>query len=137
MEITSTGRRKTAAASVRMVAGSGKITVNGVAFEKYFETEALRGYIMQPLKVCNSETAFDILGDFLSHPHIPLSRGISVKKGGRGFFNKALHNLVYLIRRGNARITKAKIENVILANNCLSLTGIFKYLPYNRWLSSK
>ena len=60
MEITSTGRRKTAAASVRMVAGSGKITVNGVAFEKYFETEALRGYIMQPLKVCNSETAFDI-----------------------------------------------------------------------------
>ena len=60
MEITSTGRRKTAAASVRMVAGSGKITVNGVAFEKYFDTEALRGYIMQPLKVCNSETAFDI-----------------------------------------------------------------------------
>ena len=60
MEITSTGLRKTAAASVRMVAGSGKITVNGVAFEKYFETEALRGYIMQPLKVCNSETAFDI-----------------------------------------------------------------------------
>lgn len=60
MEITSTGRRKTAAASVRMVAGSGKITVNGVSFEKYFETEALRGYIMQPLKVCNSETAFDI-----------------------------------------------------------------------------
>ena len=60
MEITSTGRRKTAAASVRMVAGSGKITVNGVAFEKYFQTEALRGYIMQPLKVCNSETAFDI-----------------------------------------------------------------------------
>ena len=60
MEITSTGRRKTAAAIVRMVAGSGKITVNGVAFEKYFETEALRGYIMQPLKVCNSETAFDI-----------------------------------------------------------------------------
>ena len=60
MEITSTGRRKTAAASVRMVAGSGKITVNGVAFEKYFETEALRGYIMQPLKDCNSETAFDI-----------------------------------------------------------------------------
>ncbi|MBO5958886.1 MAG: 30S ribosomal protein S9 [Lentisphaeria bacterium] len=60
MEITSTGRRKTAAASVRMVAGSGKITVNGVAFDKYFETEALRGYIMQTLKVCNSETAFDI-----------------------------------------------------------------------------
>lgn len=59
-EITSTGRRKTASASVRLVAGSGKITVNGVPFTKYFETEALRGYIMQPLKVCNSETSFDI-----------------------------------------------------------------------------
>ncbi len=59
-EITSTGRRKTASASVRLVAGSGKITVNGIPFNKYFETEALCGYIMQPLKVCNSETSFDI-----------------------------------------------------------------------------
>ncbi len=59
-EITSTGRRKTASASVRLVAGSGKITVNGVPFNKYFETEALCGYIMQPLKVCNSENSFDI-----------------------------------------------------------------------------
>ncbi len=59
-EITSTGRRKTASASVRLAAGSGKITVNGIPFNKYFETEALCGYIMQPLKVCNSETSFDI-----------------------------------------------------------------------------
>lgn len=59
-EISSTGRRKCASARVRLASGSGKITVNGVAFNKYFETEALRGYIMQPLKVCNSETSFDI-----------------------------------------------------------------------------
>ncbi len=59
-EITSTGRRKTASASVRLTAGSGKIIVNGIPYDKYFETEALCGYILQPLKVCNSETSFDI-----------------------------------------------------------------------------
>lgn len=60
LEITTTGRRKSASARVRLSSGTGKITVNGEAFEKYFETEALRGYILQPLKVCNSVSSFDI-----------------------------------------------------------------------------
>ena len=48
-EICTTGRRKTASASVRLSEGTGKIVINGVEFEKYFQTEALRGYICQPL----------------------------------------------------------------------------------------
>ncbi len=60
IEITTTGRRKTAAARVRFSAGTGKITVNGECYTKYFETEALRGYIQQPLKVCKAEGAYDI-----------------------------------------------------------------------------
>ena len=48
-EICTTGRRKTASASVRLSEGTGKIVINGVEFEKYFQTEALRGYINQPL----------------------------------------------------------------------------------------
>lgn len=48
-EICTTGRRKSASASVRLSEGTGKIVVNGVEFEKYFQTEAIRGYISQPL----------------------------------------------------------------------------------------
>ena len=58
--IAATGRRKCASARVRIDAGSGKITVNGQKFEEYFETEALRGYVMQPLNVSGVAEAYDI-----------------------------------------------------------------------------
>ena len=58
--IAATGRRKCASARVRIDAGSGKITVNGQKFEEYFETEALRGYVMQPLNVSGAAEAYDI-----------------------------------------------------------------------------
>ena len=41
-EFLGTGRRKTAVARVRLASGSGKITVNGRAFENYFPLETLR-----------------------------------------------------------------------------------------------
>ncbi|MBE6374510.1 MAG: 30S ribosomal protein S9 [Lentisphaerae bacterium] len=59
-EICATGRRKSASARVRIVAGSGKITVNDEAFEKYFASDATRGYILQPLKLTGMESALDI-----------------------------------------------------------------------------
>ena len=59
-EFCATGRRKSASARVRIAAGSGKITVNDETFEKYFASEATRGYIMQPLKLTGKETALDI-----------------------------------------------------------------------------
>ena len=46
-----TGRRKTATARVTLAEGTGKWTVNGVAIEKYIPSEALRDYLMQPLKI--------------------------------------------------------------------------------------
>ena len=58
--ISATGRRKCASARVRIDAGTGKITVNGQKFEEYFETEALRGYVMQPLNVSGTAEAYDI-----------------------------------------------------------------------------
>ena len=50
-ELRTTGRRKCASARVVLAEGTGVITVNGKKFEDYFNTEALRGYIMQPLAV--------------------------------------------------------------------------------------
>lgn len=58
--ILTTGRRKTASARVRIASGSGKINVNGMDFTKYFETEALRGFILQPLKVTNTAELYDV-----------------------------------------------------------------------------
>jgi small subunit ribosomal protein S9 len=45
-----TGRRKTSVARVRLRPGSGKITVNGRAFEEYFVTEMERHLVTQTLE---------------------------------------------------------------------------------------
>ena len=49
IEFLGTGRRKTAIARVRLATGSGKITVNGRAFENYFPLDTLRATVSQPL----------------------------------------------------------------------------------------
>ncbi|MDD3885517.1 MAG: 30S ribosomal protein S9 [Victivallaceae bacterium] len=59
-EIWATGRRKCAVARVRVKSGSGKIEVNGKTMEEYFPVEALRGFVMQVLKVGNAEGKIDI-----------------------------------------------------------------------------
>jgi len=58
-EFIATGRRKTAVARVRLAPGSGKITVNGRAFENYFPTEALRGVVSRPLALTDNAAKFD------------------------------------------------------------------------------
>jgi len=57
-----TGRRKTAIARVRLsvASGTGKITVNGRAFETYFPTESLRMVVNQPLVVTSTTDKYDI-----------------------------------------------------------------------------
>jgi small subunit ribosomal protein S9 len=58
-EFLGTGRRKTSIARVRLMSGSGKITVNGRAFENYFPMESLRGTASQPLAVTGTADKFD------------------------------------------------------------------------------
>lgn len=59
-EIQATGRRKCAVARVRIKPGTGKVMINGKAITEYFPTEALRGYIAQPLAVSSNVNKFDI-----------------------------------------------------------------------------
>lgn len=59
--IWSTGRRKCATARVRLRPGNGKITVNGKTFEEFFPTEAIRGYIVQPLNVTGSKDRYEVI----------------------------------------------------------------------------
>lgn len=49
MQYLGTGRRKTAIARVRLSTGTGKILVNGRAFEQYFPLDTLRMHATQPL----------------------------------------------------------------------------------------
>ena len=56
-----TGRRKTSTARVFLRPGSGAISVNHKAFDKFFTTEALRMQIRTPLVVTETAEKFDIL----------------------------------------------------------------------------
>ena len=58
--ITASGRRKASNAHVKMVPGTGKITVNGQDVNEYLPFEVLVMDLKQPLVVTNNETAFDI-----------------------------------------------------------------------------
>jgi small subunit ribosomal protein S9 len=59
-EFLGTGRRKTSVARVRLATGSGKITVNGRAFETYFPTDTLRMVVSQPFVVTSMTGKFDV-----------------------------------------------------------------------------
>lgn len=58
--ILTVGRRKCASARVRMTRGTGKITVNRRAFDEYFTTESIRGFIQQPLVLASKAGEYDI-----------------------------------------------------------------------------
>ena len=56
-----TGRRKTAVARVRLIAGAGKWLVNDVEIEQYIPSEALRSYLRQPLALTGLDGKFDVI----------------------------------------------------------------------------
>ncbi|WP_348664083.1 30S ribosomal protein S9 [Chlamydia vaughanii] len=60
-ESVATGRRKQAVSSVRLRPGTGKIDVNGKAFEDYFPLEIQRVTILSPLKVLGNIEEFDLI----------------------------------------------------------------------------
>ena len=61
--ICATGRRKNAVASVRLIQGSGKLLANGRDFKGYFSLLSARNYVLQPLKLTNMDTKFDIFAN--------------------------------------------------------------------------
>ena len=58
--ITGTGRRKTSVAQVRMLPGTGKITVNKLPINEYFPIEVYRTHAMRPIVVAKAEGKYDI-----------------------------------------------------------------------------
>lgn len=56
-----TGRRKEAVARVRLIEGTGKITLNGRPLEEYFPSRAHRMVVTTPLRVLGREKDFDVI----------------------------------------------------------------------------
>ena len=60
VQYIATGRRKRSVARVRMMQGTGKITVNGRSFNDFFTRESHRLIIMQPLELVKMPAQYDI-----------------------------------------------------------------------------
>ncbi|MBR0576269.1 30S ribosomal protein S9 [Proteiniclasticum sp. BAD-10] len=56
-----TGRRKKSVARVRLVPGSGNVTINKRDIENYFGLETLRTIVNQPLVLTNTKNSYDVL----------------------------------------------------------------------------
>ena len=57
--IITVGRRKTAVARVKLVDGSGKVTINNKELEQYFPLEMLREEVMRPFEVTATKGRYD------------------------------------------------------------------------------
>lgn len=68
-EFAATGRRKTSVARVRLVKGSGSVTVNGLDVEEYFDTKDMIDTVNRPLVLTDRKGQYDLK--------------VSVKGGGK------------------------------------------------------
>ena len=56
-----TGRRKSSIARVRLVEGTGVITINDKSIDEYFGLETLKVIVKQPLTVTNTLSKYDVI----------------------------------------------------------------------------
>ncbi len=97
-----TGRRKNAVARVRLVPGTGKITVNGREALEYFGREALVNFAKTPFKVTDTVDHFDVIalcdGGGISGQAGALRHGISRALLEAGDYREDLKKAGYLTR---------------------------------------
>ena len=56
-----TGRRKSSIARVRLIPGSGKVTINGREMQEYFGLKTLELIVRQPLVLTEMEDKYDVV----------------------------------------------------------------------------
>ena len=97
-----TGRRKNAIARVRLVPGTGKVTVNGREALDYFGRQALIDSFMAPFKVTDTEGHFDVIarlnGGGISGQAGALRHGISRALLEAGDYRQELKKAGFLTR---------------------------------------
>ena len=97
-----TGRRKNAIARVRLVPGTGKVTVNGREGREFFGREALLNYALTPFKVTDTIGHFDVIalcnGGGISGQAGALRHGISRALLDAGDYRAELKKAGFLTR---------------------------------------
>ena len=61
MQYQGTGRRKSSVARVRLIPGTGKITVNKRDLDNYFGTEIVKREVKRPFEVAGCEGKYDVI----------------------------------------------------------------------------
>ena len=61
MQYQGTGRRKSSVARVRLIPGTGKITVNKKDLDDYFGMEIAKREVRRPLELVGAEGKFDVV----------------------------------------------------------------------------
>ena len=97
-----TGRRKNAIARVRIVPGTGKVTVNGRDGKEYFGRQQLLDNAVAPFKVTDTEGEFDVIarcnGGGISGQSGALRHGISRALLQAGEYRAELKKAGFLTR---------------------------------------
>ena len=99
-----TGRRKSSIARVRLVEGTGKITVNGKDLEEFFGADTLKVIVKQPLTVTNTLDKYDVIA--------------SVNGGGfSGQAGAIRHGVARALNEANAEFRPALKSNGFLTRD--------------------
>ena len=61
MQYYGTGRRKSSVARVRLIPGTGNITVNKKPLEEYFGMEIVKREVKRPFEIAGCEGKFDVI----------------------------------------------------------------------------
>ena len=99
-----TGRRKSSIARVRLVEGTGKITINGKDIDEFFGLETLKVIVKQPLTVTNTTAKYDVIA--------------SVKGGGfTGQAGAIRHGIARALNEANSEYRPALKSNGFLTRD--------------------
>lgn len=99
-----TGRRKNAIARVRLVEGTGKVTINGKDIDEFFGLETLKVIVRQPLTVTNTTAKYDVI--------------VTVKGGGfTGQAGAIRHGIARALNEANAEYRPALKSNGFLTRD--------------------
>ena len=99
-----TGRRKNAVARVRIVEGTGKITINEKDIDEFFGLETLKVIVRQPFTVTNTLGKYDVI--------------CTVKGGGTtGQAGAIRHGLARALNEANSEYRPALKQNGFLTRD--------------------
>ena len=99
-----TGRRKSSIARVRLIEGTGKITINKKDIDEFFGPETLKVIVRQPLTVTNTTSKYDVIA--------------SVKGGGfTGQAGAIRHGIARALNEANSEYRPALKQNGFLTRD--------------------